>query len=68
MCAQHCCMAAHVLTCARRRYELSHLLAHADVVVIGGANDGVPGCTQTVQDGGEFKLGSISIRCIDTPL
>ena len=43
----------------------SHL---AGTTVVGGVNDKVAACTQTVKDQEEIKLGGISIKCIETPL
>lgn len=47
--------------------QTSHV-QHAGTTVIGGVNDKVAACTQTVKDQEEIKLGGISIKCIETPL
>ena len=40
----------------------------AGITVVGGVNDNVAGCTQTVQDGETIQVGKITVRCIETPL
>ena len=38
------------------------------IIIVGGENDGVAACTQTVEDNEEIHVGNINIRCIETPL
>ena len=55
-------------TCYIPNLVLLRRMQLAGITIIGGENDGVAACTQTVEDGETISIGKIKIRCIETPL